>query len=142
MSDRLLVLIVLIIGWPVSSSLAAQAKPMSVAELALYKGKDRETILLEGAKKEGTSHLLHFEYLDGGLCVPGIRPKISVHQDQRLAQRFKRVAQAFDRRSGGGSFHRRRGRNQSRLHGAVDPSQHVSRSVLAGTRCLTTTMSK
>jgi predicted RNA-binding Zn-ribbon protein involved in translation (DUF1610 family) len=50
--SSLLVLIALIIGWPVSSSLAAQAKPMSVAELALYKGKDRETILIEGAKKE------------------------------------------------------------------------------------------
>jgi iron(III) transport system substrate-binding protein len=36
-----------------SHSLAAQAKPMSVAELALYKGADREKILLEGAKKEG-----------------------------------------------------------------------------------------
>jgi iron(III) transport system substrate-binding protein len=51
--SSLLVLIALIIGWPVSSASAAQAKPMSVAELALYKGKDRETILLEGAKKEG-----------------------------------------------------------------------------------------
>jgi iron(III) transport system substrate-binding protein len=51
--SSLLVLIALIIGWPVSSASAAQAKPMSIAELALYKGKDRETILLEGAKKEG-----------------------------------------------------------------------------------------
>jgi iron(III) transport system substrate-binding protein len=31
----------------------AQSKPMSLAELALYKGADREKILLEGAKKEG-----------------------------------------------------------------------------------------
>jgi len=31
----------------------AQAKPMSIAELALYKGSDREKILIEGAKKEG-----------------------------------------------------------------------------------------
>src|SRR6266550_8698102 len=45
------VLVALILGWPISS-LAAQAKSMSIAELALYKGKDRETILLEGAKKE------------------------------------------------------------------------------------------
>jgi iron(III) transport system substrate-binding protein len=50
--SSLLVLIALIIGWPVSSSLAAQAKSMSISELALYKGKDRETILVEGAKKE------------------------------------------------------------------------------------------
>jgi iron(III) transport system substrate-binding protein len=32
---------------------AAQAKPLSIAELALYKGADREKILIEGAKKEG-----------------------------------------------------------------------------------------
>lgn len=49
----LVVLVALIIGWPISSSFAAQAKSMSLAELALYKGKDRESILLEGAKKEG-----------------------------------------------------------------------------------------
>jgi iron(III) transport system substrate-binding protein len=34
-------------------SRAAQSKPMSAAELALYQGADREKILLEGAKKEG-----------------------------------------------------------------------------------------
>jgi iron(III) transport system substrate-binding protein len=32
---------------------AAQSKPMTVSELALYQGRDREKILLEGAKKEG-----------------------------------------------------------------------------------------
>lgn len=32
---------------------AAQSKPMSLPELALYKGVDREKILLAGAKKEG-----------------------------------------------------------------------------------------
>jgi len=37
----------------VSLSHGAQAKPMSLAELALYKGTDREKILIEGAKKEG-----------------------------------------------------------------------------------------
>jgi iron(III) transport system substrate-binding protein len=53
MHVRWLLFVALIIGWPDSASLAAQAKSMSLAELALYKGKDRETILLEGAKKEG-----------------------------------------------------------------------------------------
>jgi iron(III) transport system substrate-binding protein len=38
---------------PVWNALGGQAKPMSVAELALYKGTDRERFLLEGAKKEG-----------------------------------------------------------------------------------------
>ena len=45
------VLFALIFAWP--ASIAAQAKPMSIAELALYRGKDRENILLEGAKREG-----------------------------------------------------------------------------------------
>jgi iron(III) transport system substrate-binding protein len=36
-----------------SSLWAAQARPLSPAELALYQGADREKILLEGAKKEG-----------------------------------------------------------------------------------------
>src|SRR5678815_2629720 len=35
------------------ASYGAQSKPLSVAELALYQGADREKILLEGAKKEG-----------------------------------------------------------------------------------------
>jgi iron(III) transport system substrate-binding protein len=35
------------------SSEAAQSKPSSAAELALYQGADRDKILLEGAKKEG-----------------------------------------------------------------------------------------
>jgi iron(III) transport system substrate-binding protein len=35
------------------ASYAAQSKPSSLAELALYQGADREKILLEGAKKEG-----------------------------------------------------------------------------------------
>jgi len=50
---RIVVLAALLGTWPISSSFAAQGKPMSTAELALYKGKDREAILLEGAKKEG-----------------------------------------------------------------------------------------
>ena len=52
MQVRWLLLVALFVGWPASSS-AAQAKSLSLPELALYKGKDRETILIEGAKKEG-----------------------------------------------------------------------------------------
>ncbi len=48
---HLIVLFALILAWP--ASIAAQAKPMTIAELALYRGKDRENILLEGAKREG-----------------------------------------------------------------------------------------
>ena len=36
-----------------AASYAAQSKPLSLADLALYQGADREKILLEGAKKEG-----------------------------------------------------------------------------------------
>jgi iron(III) transport system substrate-binding protein len=36
-----------------SVSVAAQSKPLSITELALYRGTDREKILIEGAKKEG-----------------------------------------------------------------------------------------
>ena len=49
----LLALITVVALSPFSSLQAAQSKALSPAELALYKGKDRETILLEGAKKEG-----------------------------------------------------------------------------------------
>ena len=38
---------------PSSLSHAAQSKPLSLAELALYQGPDREKIILEGAKREG-----------------------------------------------------------------------------------------
>lgn len=49
----IIVLISLCLSLQVSLSHGAQAKPMSLADLALYKGTDREKILIEGAKKEG-----------------------------------------------------------------------------------------
>jgi iron(III) transport system substrate-binding protein len=49
----LLIFALLLIALPTSSSWAAQAKPMPPAELALYQGKDREKIILDGAKNEG-----------------------------------------------------------------------------------------
>jgi iron(III) transport system substrate-binding protein len=49
----LLTLIISMAVWPLASLQAAQSKALSAAELALYKGNDREKILLEGAKKEG-----------------------------------------------------------------------------------------
>jgi iron(III) transport system substrate-binding protein len=53
LSKTLLIFVLLMAGLPTASSLAAQAKPLSPVELALYQGKDREKILLEGARKEG-----------------------------------------------------------------------------------------
>lgn len=45
--------IFVIFAFAPSAAQAGQAKPLSPAELALYQGKDREKILLDGAKKEG-----------------------------------------------------------------------------------------
>ena len=47
------VLIVIVVALATTASFAAQSRPLSFAELALYQGADREKILLEGAKKEG-----------------------------------------------------------------------------------------
>ena len=46
-----LVLLLIVAHAPVSHG--AQSRPMSITELALYQGSDRESILIEGAKKEG-----------------------------------------------------------------------------------------
>lgn len=48
-----LVIVVATVLSTVVASYGAQSKPVSLAELALYKGADREKILLDGAKKEG-----------------------------------------------------------------------------------------
>ena len=55
MRSKLFTSTMLILAIFMSSSTlhAAQSKTLSRAELALYKGNDREQILLEGAKKEG-----------------------------------------------------------------------------------------
>ena len=46
-------LMVAILSSTIATSYGAQSKSLSVAELALYQGADREKILVEGAKKEG-----------------------------------------------------------------------------------------
>src|SRR3989304_6473751 len=50
---------------------AAQKRPTTVAELALYKGPDRQQILEEGAKKEGKITLY-----TTAVEVGGIRPLV------------------------------------------------------------------
>lgn len=47
-----ILLLIILLGYG-SVLWAAQARTLSIAELALYQGADREKILLEGAKKEG-----------------------------------------------------------------------------------------
>jgi iron(III) transport system substrate-binding protein len=51
--DPMLILLVFLVASTAASSHAAQSKPVTLAELALYQGADREKILLDGAKKEG-----------------------------------------------------------------------------------------
>lgn len=48
-----LMLIAIMLAIPFSLTQAAQSKSLSGAELALYKGADREKLLIDGAKKEG-----------------------------------------------------------------------------------------
>jgi iron(III) transport system substrate-binding protein len=48
-----LMLILVMVAYPFISSHAAQSKSLSVAELALHKGADRDKLLIDGAKKEG-----------------------------------------------------------------------------------------
>jgi iron(III) transport system substrate-binding protein len=53
MLKTLLVMIAITVAVPFARSHAAQTRSLSVAELALYKGADREKLLIDGAKKEG-----------------------------------------------------------------------------------------
>lgn len=53
MLKTLLMLIAITVAVPFAPSHAAQTRSLSVAELALYKGADREKLLIDGAKKEG-----------------------------------------------------------------------------------------
>jgi iron(III) transport system substrate-binding protein len=52
LSAALIGFLALGVSLPLTPAYAAQSKPVSIADLALYKGPDREKILLEGAKKE------------------------------------------------------------------------------------------
>ncbi len=52
-------------------SLAATKKPTTPAELALYKGSDRQQILEEGAKKEGS-----LVFYTSGILTQAVRPVV------------------------------------------------------------------
>jgi hypothetical protein len=58
----------------------AASASMTVPQMALYQGADREKILIEGAKREGQL-TLYDSYLR-----QGFREKVSVHQGFRMAQ--------------------------------------------------------
>jgi iron(III) transport system substrate-binding protein len=94
------ILLVLLAGTPLS--LAQAQKPMSVAELAAYNKPDREKILYEGAKKEGT--LTWYTSLTGGPNTdmprvflskyPGVAVEVYRGDSDALMSRIMQEAQA------------------------------------------------
>jgi len=68
--------IALMLLWA-GSGLTASQKPASAAELALYAGADRQQILEEGAKKEGT-----LTFYTSGILTQAIRPLVDEFQKQ------------------------------------------------------------
>src|SRR5918996_6231073 len=98
---RILVTLLLVI---VASHLHAwaQAKPMTVAELAAYNKPDRERVLFEGAKKEGK--LLWYTSLTGGpnqevpkafeAKYPGVKVDVYRSDSDGLISRILQEAQA------------------------------------------------
>ncbi|NWG76524.1 MAG: extracellular solute-binding protein [Rubrivivax sp.] len=59
----------------IATSVSAQKRPMTVAEIALYKGPDRQQILEEGAKKEG-----RLTFYTSGILKQAVRPVVDAFQ--------------------------------------------------------------
>ena len=97
----LFLLIVAALGW-VPSSPAQTGKAMSSAELAAYNKPDREKLLYEGAKKEGT--LMWYTSLTGGpnsdapkvfeAKYPGVKVEVYRGDSDAIIQRVLQEAQA------------------------------------------------
>ena len=86
---------------PVELTFGAQAKPMSPAELALYQGKDREQLIVDGAKKEGqmtfyTSNTWMAGHVsqEFGKKYPFIKPNIYRSDSKELIKRLTEEAGA------------------------------------------------
>ena len=101
MVNRLLASLLVIIGLPLAQSHGAQNKPTSPAELALYQGKDREQILIDGAKKEGqvtfyTSNTWMAGHVsqEFGKKYPFIKPNIYRADSKELLKRLTEEAGA------------------------------------------------
>lgn len=69
------VVVLAVIGGLAGIALSASTKPMTVAELALYNGADRQQLLEEGAKKEGA--LLFYTT---GILKQAVRPVVDAFQ--------------------------------------------------------------
>ena len=63
---------------PTAQGFSASA-PMSVAQLAIYQGGDREKLLVDGAKREGQFTLYTLAYLVSH-SREGLREKVPFHQ--------------------------------------------------------------
>ena len=100
----LAVLVALILGWPVSSSLAAQAKSLSLPELALYKGKDRGNHPARRRQERGTSHFLYLKHLAGRPRHAGIRQEISIHQGERWRSDSKELLKRLTDEAAAGRY--------------------------------------
>ena len=85
-----------------SPSHAAQSNPMTIAELTLYKGTDREKILLDGAKREGQVTFYTSNTWVAGPMAQEFGKKYPFIKRQCLAQRFKGIAKALN--GGGGRW--------------------------------------
>ena len=74
------------------------ATPKSAAEIALYQGADRETILIEGAKKEGTL-TLYTSNASMANTLPAAFEKKYPHQDSGRPGGFSVPDQEADGRT-------------------------------------------
>ena len=84
-----------VVTWFAPNAQAAQGKPLSVADIALYKGADREKILLEGAKREGqvtfyTSNTWMAGHVseEFGKKYPFIKPNVYRSDSKELLKRL------------------------------------------------------
>jgi len=98
--------LVILVSFPIVALSAAQ-KPITFAELALYKGADRQKILVEGAKKEG---------------------KLTLYTSAHETQAVRPLIQAFEKKYPFLKVHSWRGETKamfSRISEEYGANQHV-----------------
>ncbi|MFC1815267.1 ABC transporter substrate-binding protein [Thermodesulfobacteriota bacterium] len=70
-----LVIVLIVVVMFSGPALSATKKPMTLSELALYKGADRQQILEEGAKKEG-----NLTFYSSGMVKASLRPIVNAFE--------------------------------------------------------------
>ena len=98
---RLIVCVIVLNSLTAASVEGAQTKPPTNAQLALYQGKDREKILVDGAKKEGqitfyTSNTWMATHVaqEFGKKYPFIKPNVYRSDSKELLKRVTEEASA------------------------------------------------